>query len=149
MSRTLAVDRTATIERHALARRALFVAGYIPGVLWGLCCMGVALYFARKYGYRTESLPGLSAKLRVAFEAIPALLLIVIIVGGIISGVFTPTEASCIAVVYALVLSLAYRSVKVSQIPGFLLDASKTTGMIIFIRITSYNVCYTKLLRAT
>ena len=111
---------------------ALFVAGYVAGVLWGLCCMGVALYFAKRLGYRSESVPGLAAKLKVALDAVPALLLIVIIIGGIISGIFTPTEASCIAVVYALVLSLLYRSISIRMIPGFLLETAKTSGMIIF-----------------
>ncbi len=128
---------------------ALFVAGYIPGILWGLACMAVALYFAKKLGYRSERLPGLGEQFRVFLEAIPALLLIIIIVGGIISGVFTPTEASCIAVVYAMVLSLLYRSIKLSQIPGFLLDASKTTGMIIFMigvsSIMAWIMAYAKI----
>ncbi len=128
---------------------ALFVAGYVPGILWGLCCMGVALYFARKLGYRSEIRLGLGDKLRVAIEAIPALMLIVIIVGGIISGIFTPTEASCVAVIYALVLSLAYRSIRLAQIPGFLLDASKTTGMIIFMigvsSIMAWIMAYAKI----
>lgn len=128
---------------------ALFVAGYIPGILWGLSCMVVAYYFAKKLGYRSERLPGLGEQLRVFIEAIPALLLIIIIVGGIISGVFTPTEASCIAVVYAMALSLLYRSIKVSQIPGFLLDASKTTGMIIFMigvsSIMAWIMAYAKI----
>ena len=128
---------------------ALFVAGYIPGILWGLACMTIALIFARKLGYRSERLPGLAAQAKVLLEAIPALLLIFIIVGGIISGVFTPTEASCVAVVYAMVLSLLYRSIKVSQIPGFLLDASKTTGMIIFMigvsSIMAWIMAYAKI----
>lgn len=128
---------------------ALFVAGYIPGILWGLSCMAVALYFARKLGYRSEALGGVGAFLRVTVEAIPALLLIIIIVGGIISGIFTPTEASCIAVVYAMILSLLYRSIKLSQIPGFLLDASKTTGMIIFMigvsSIMAWIMAYAKI----
>lgn len=128
---------------------ALFVAGYIPGILWGLSCMAVALYFARKLGYSSEALGGVGAFLRVTVEAIPALLLIIIIVGGIISGIFTPTEASCIAVVYAMILSLLYRSIKLSQIPGFLLDASKTTGMIIFMigvsSIMAWIMAYAKI----
>lgn len=128
---------------------ALFVAGYIPGVLWGVSCMAVALYFARKLKYRAEGIGGLGAFARVTVEAIPAMLLIFIIVGGIISGVFTPTEASCIAVVYAMVLSLLYRSIRISQIPGFLLDASKTTGMIIFMigvsSIMAWIMAYAKI----
>ncbi|SKA16559.1 TRAP transporter large permease [Consotaella salsifontis] len=111
---------------------ALFVAGYIPGILWGLACIIPALIYARRKGYRSERLSGFGANLKVTIEAFPALLLIVIIVGGIISGIFTPTEASCIAVVYVTILSFVYRTITVQMIPGFLLETAKTTGMIIF-----------------
>lgn len=112
---------------------ALFIAGYIPGILWGVTTMIVAGIFAKRYGYKSVVVKGLSEKFKVFIDSIPALLLIFIIVGGIISGIFTPTEASCIAVVYALILSLIYKSVNIKDIPAMLLDTAKTTGMIIFL----------------
>lgn len=111
---------------------ALFIAGYIPGILWGLACIIPALIYARRAGHRAQGMGRFGENFRVTIEAIPALFLIVLIVGGIISGIFTPTEASCIAVVYVLALSFAYRTITVQMIPGFLLDTAKTTGMIIF-----------------
>lgn len=111
---------------------ALFLAGYIPGIIWGVACIIPAMIFARKAGYRREKLGTFRQNFKVTIEAIPALLLIVLVVGGIISGIFTPTEASCIAVVYVTVLSFAYRTITVKMLPDFLLETAKTTGMIIF-----------------
>jgi len=111
---------------------ALFLAGYIPGILWGLACIIPAMIYAVRAGYKAQGFARFQENLRVTIDALPALFLIVLIVGGIISGIFTPTEASCIAVVYVLVLSFAYRTITVQMVPGFLLDTAKTTGMIIF-----------------
>ena len=73
---------------------ALFMAGYIPGILWGLACMVVIYFFARKKGYRsTERYTG-SEKVKVFFQAIPCLFMIIVVIGGIISGIFTATEAA-------------------------------------------------------
>lgn len=71
---------------------ALFMAGYIPGILWGLACMAVIYYFAKKKGYRSAVKYSFSEKVKVFFQAIPCLLMIVIVIGGIISGIFTATE---------------------------------------------------------
>lgn len=91
---------------------ALFLAGYIPGILWAVCSVVVAVIIARKKGYRGT--PGKFdwKVLGVAtLKAIPALSLIVVVIGGIIAGVFTATEGSAIAVVYALVLGVCYRNI--------------------------------------
>ncbi|WP_319486344.1 TRAP transporter large permease [uncultured Cohaesibacter sp.] len=111
---------------------ALFVAGYGPGILWGLGCMIPALFFARKAGYKSEKLGSFKDNLKITIDAIPSLFLIFVVVGGIISGIFTPTEASCIAVVYVTILSFIYRTITVDMIPQFLLATVKTTAMIIF-----------------
>ena len=78
---------------------ALFVAGYVPGILWGLGVMALVAYFAKKKGYVSEERVDLKTALHVIVDAIPSLLLIVIIIGGILGGVFTATEGSAIAVV--------------------------------------------------
>ena len=111
---------------------ALFMAGYIPGILWGIACMIPVVFFARKAGYKAERLANFRTNFKTTVEAIPALLMIVIVVGGIISGIFTPTEASAIAVVYVTILSFAYRTLSASMIPALLLATVKTTAMIIF-----------------
>ncbi len=128
---------------------ALFVAGYIPGILWGLAVMVVAAYFAWRMHYKTAVIDGWGLRIRVIIDAIPAILLIVIIIGGIISGFFTPTEASCVAVVYAALVSACYRTLHLKDIPGMLLDTAKTTGLIVFLigvsAILGWVLAYAKL----
>ena len=100
---------------------ALFMAGYIPGILWGLACMVVIFFMAKKRGYRSTSKFSGKEKVKVLLEAIPCLLLIIIVIGGIIAGIFTATEGSVVAVVYSLLLSLfGYKSIKVKEIPQIL-----------------------------
>ncbi|WP_303881455.1 TRAP transporter large permease [Acetomicrobium mobile] len=111
---------------------ALFMAGYIPGILWGVGCMIVAYYYAKKRGYKPSPILGARAKLKTFVDAIPSLFLIVIIVGGILGGVFTATEASCIAVVYSLLLSLCYKQLTWRILYDAFLSSVKTSGMIIF-----------------
>jgi len=128
---------------------ALFMAGYLPGILWGLGCIGLALYFAGRLGYRTDRIKGLKAKLWLFIDAVPSLFLIVIIVGGILKGIFTPTEASCIAVVYALLLSVIYRSITLKELYCVILCSAKTTGMIVFMvgvsAVLSWIMSFTKI----
>lgn len=112
----------------------LFVGGYIPGILWALTCMLIVYLYARKRPELTVSEKltwGQRAK--VLLDAVPSLLLIVIVVGGILVGVFTPTEASCIAVLYALVLSFIYRSITVSDLKPIFLDAARTTSIVLYL----------------
>ncbi len=113
---------------------ALFMAGYIPGILWGLACMVVIFFMAKKRGYRSTSKFTGKEKVKVLLEAIPCLLLIIIVIGGIIAGIFTATEGSVVAVVYSLLLSLfGYKSIKVKEIPKILMDSAEMTGIIIFL----------------
>lgn len=113
---------------------ALFMAGYIPGILWGLACMAVIYFIAKKKGYRSTSKFTGKEKIKVLLEAIPCLLLIVIVIGGIIGGIFTATEGSVVAVVYSLLLSLfGYKSIKLKEIPQILKESAEMTGIIIFL----------------
>lgn len=111
---------------------ALFIAGYVPGILWGLGVMVLAGIFAKKRGYVSEERIGFKPAMKVIVDAIPSLLLIVIIIGGILGGIFTATEGSAIAVVYATVLSLIYKSIKVKDLPGIILESARMTGIITF-----------------
>lgn len=113
---------------------ALFMAGYIPGCLWGLACMLVIFFIAKKRGYRSSSKFTAKEKWDIFIQALPCLLLIIIVIGGIIGGIFTATEGSVVAVVYSLLLSLfLYKSIKVQDIPQILKDSAEMTGIIIFL----------------
>ena len=101
---------------------ALLMAGWIPGLLWALLCMVVAFVYGKKHGYVIKR-DHLTAKvvLKTIWDAIPSLFLIVIIIGGILSGYFTPTEASGVAVVYAFILAVfVYKSIRIKDIPRIL-----------------------------
>ena len=111
---------------------ALFMAGYIPGLLWGGAVMILAGIMAKKRGYQAEQRVPVKVALKTFWQAIPSLLLIVIVIGGILGGIFTATEGSAIAVVYATVLSLIYKAFKIKDIPRIVLEAAKTTGIITF-----------------
>ncbi len=113
---------------------ALFMAGYIPGFLWGLACMIVVYFLAKKAGYKSDVHYSGSEKWKMFLQAVPCLLLIVIVIGGIIFGVFTATEGSVVAVVYSLLLSIyGYKSIKWKDVPGLLKESAQMTGIIIFL----------------
>lgn len=113
---------------------ALFLAGYLPGFVWAVCCIAVAVVIAKQKGY--QGTPGKydwKNLLTATLQAIPALSLIVVVIGGIIAGVFTATEGSAIAVVYALALSIFYRSLSWKSFWQIVVDSAKMSGMIVFL----------------
>lgn len=113
---------------------ALFMAGYIPGILWGLACMLVIYFMAKKRGYRSKVKFTYKEAGVILIQAIPCLLLIIIVIGGIIFGVFTATEGSVVAVVYSLILSLFfYKSIKLKELPQIFKESAEMTGIIIFL----------------
>ena len=113
---------------------ALFLAGYVPGLLWALCCIIVGIVLAKKKGYKGT--PGKFdwKNLGVCtLKALPALSLIVVVIGGIVAGVFTATEGSAIAVVYALILGICYRNITVKSFWNIVVESAKMSGMIVFL----------------
>ncbi len=112
---------------------ALFMAGYIPGILWGLACMIVAFIIAAKRGYKSSQRYSAKEGVRIVFDALPSLLLIVIVIGGIVKGIFTATEGSVVAVVYSLILSFIYRTIKVKDLYEIIKTSAETTGIIVFL----------------
>ncbi|HAD5843235.1 TPA_asm: TRAP transporter large permease [Salmonella enterica subsp. enterica serovar Typhi str. CT18] len=117
---------------------ALFAGGLVAGVLWGVGCMLVTLVVAKRRNYRVFFTVQKGMALKVVVEAIPSLLLIVIIVGGIVQGIFTAIEASAIAVVYTLLLTIVfYRTLKIKDLPSILLQTVVMTGVIMFLLATS------------
>ncbi|MGH0004216.1 TRAP transporter large permease [Pseudovibrio ascidiaceicola] len=112
----------------------LFVAGYLPGILMGLGVMGVAGIVAAKRGYPLIPLPSFKEILFKIADAFLPLLLIFIIMGGIIGGVFTATEASAVAVVYTLLLAVGiYREVKVTDLPTIILESAITSSIVLLL----------------
>jgi len=117
---------------------ALFVAGYLPGILLGVALMIVCAGYAKIKGYPMSARLPMSVTLKKMAAAIPSLLMIVLVIGGIISGAFTATEAGAIAVVYSFVLAVCvYREVKVAELPTILLKSAETTAIVMALIATS------------
>ncbi|OYD84853.1 TRAP transporter large permease [Azospirillum brasilense] len=121
---------------------ALFVAGYLPGILLGLAVMIPAWMMAKKRGYARLPSPTLSQSSRALLSALPSLGLIIVVIGGIVGGIFTATEGSAIAVVYALVLALAYRELSMDDIGQILVDTIVATAVVALMVGTSMAMAY-------
>jgi tripartite ATP-independent transporter DctM subunit len=112
----------------------LFTAGILPGLLLALALSITAYIVARKRGYPTEPFPGFARVLNMFVLSLPGLLLIAIIFGGVRSGIFTATESSCVAVLYALLVTLTvYRTMSWSEFVHTVLAAVRTTSMVLLI----------------
>ena len=112
----------------------LFTAGVVPGLLLAAALMVTAYWVARQRGYPPGKFPGLAGVLSALFVALPGILLIFIIFGGVRSGIFTATESSCIAVIYAgLVALLVYRQLDWKSFVEAVFGAVRTTAMVLLV----------------
>jgi len=114
---------------------ALFMAGVGPGLVWVISVMILVFLASRKMPGRMKSTEHLTfgQAMLVVWKAVPSLLMIFIVVGGILLGWFTATESAAIAVVYSLVLGFIYRNLTVKALPGLLLDAARTTAIVMLL----------------
>ncbi len=113
---------------------ALFMAGVLPGIITGLAIMVASFILNRKRSVGTTGKASPREVLVTGLRAIPSILLIFIVLGGILGGVFSPTEASAIAVAYALLLAVVfYREVRISDLPGIFLRSAKTTAIVMIL----------------
>ncbi|MDI6764789.1 MAG: TRAP transporter large permease [Thermodesulfobacteriota bacterium] len=113
---------------------ALFLAGLIPGVMIGLSLMGVAYTISRKRNYPKQKVKTLKEFFVGLKDAFLALLMPAIIMGGILGGIFTPTEAAVVAVVYAFLVSfLIYREIRWKDLPKVLIDSIVTTSILMLV----------------
>jgi len=117
---------------------ALFLAGVIPGLLLGIAIMVVCLIVCRIKGYGQVVDGEIPKFLPTFIGAFPALMLVAIVLGGIFSGVFTPTQASAVAVVWSLLLACAfYRDLPLKALPEIFAKAARTTGVVLLLVATS------------
>jgi C4-dicarboxylate transporter DctM subunit len=113
---------------------SLFLAGIIPGVLLGIGQMGIVWYYSRKRAYPKSSLPTMREALRVSLDALLVLLMPIIILGGILTGVFTPTESACIAVFYALFIGFfVYHDIHLKDLPGIFVRTGVTSSLVMLV----------------
>jgi len=131
-----------SLASGGLSIAALFLAGYIPGIITGVFLMIVASFWAKKKGYKTFKRSTLREFFTSFVSAFPSLLLLFIIIGGIISGIFTATEASAVAVLYTFILGFIYREIKWKNIPIILLDSIKTSSIVMLLIATSISMSW-------
>jgi len=113
---------------------ALFIAGYLPGLLVALGLMGICAIYAKVHNYPVGVMPSLKELVTKTLDAVPSLFLVILVIGGIVAGFFTATEASVITVIYALILSVGvYREVKLPQLPEIFIKAVETTAIVMLL----------------
>lgn len=116
---------------------ALFIAGYVPGLLMGLALMIVAAMYSIIKKYPTDKFVSIKEFVKRFVAAFPSLMLLVVVIGGIVAGIFTATEASAIAVIYTLVLGFIYKEITVKDISPILLETIKTSAIVLLLVSTS------------
>jgi len=121
---------------------ALFLAGYLPGIITGFFLMLVAAIWAKRKGYPTFKRSSLTEVARSFGIAFPSLLLLLIVIGGIVTGFFTATEASAIAVLYTLILGFIYKEIGIKDLPKILLDSSKTSAIVMLLIAASMSMSW-------
>jgi tripartite ATP-independent transporter DctM subunit len=112
---------------------ALFLAGYIPGIMTGLFLMVVAAFWAKKKKYKVGKRSSIKEVTKTFIDALPSLFMLVVVIGGIVTGIFTATEASAIAVLYSLILGFIYKEITLPKLPQILLDSSATTAIVMLL----------------
>lgn len=121
---------------------ALFLAGYLPGVLTGLALIIFATAYAYRHNYPTGDKVPLKEGVYKLLSALPSLLLLVVILGGIVAGIFTATEASGVAVLYCLGLAFIYREIRWSDLPGILIRTTLTTCIVLLMVAASIGLSW-------
>lgn len=121
---------------------ALFIAGYVPGLIIGALLMGVAAFWAKRKDFPVGERSSLSEVFSSFINAFPSLLLLIIVIGGIIAGIFTATEAAAIAVVYTLILGYYYKEVSTKDLPAILMESVTTTSIVMLLIATSISMSW-------
>lgn len=117
---------------------ALFMTGILPGILLGLAMMAVVRFYSKRKNFpKSERVP-IRAALKLLFRSMPALLTPIILIGGIVSGLFTPTESAAFACMYALLVGIFfYRTIRLQKLPGILVETMKMSSLSLFALATA------------
>lgn len=120
---------------------ALFICGLIPGIMLGLAMMGVVAVDGKKKGFPKNERVPIKKTGKLVLTSLPALLTPIILIGGIVSGWFTPTESAAFASLYALIIGLFfYRTIKPKDLPGILMDTMKQSSLSLFALATATSL---------
>jgi len=121
---------------------ALFLAGYIPGLIICLLLMFTAVLVTRKKNFPTGDRTSIKRIVKTGIEAFPSLLLLIVVVGGIVAGIFTATEASAVAVLYCLILLFIYKEVSLRDLPSIIIESVSTTAIVLLLVSTSMSMSW-------
>jgi len=131
-----------SITAGGVSIAALFMGGYFTGALLGICVAVVAIVLALKLGYKKSEVKDEDPAWKIWVDAIPSLLAVIIVMGGILGGIFTATEAGVVMCVYCLVLAIIYRELDFKTFYNLLADTMKSSATILFLIAASSIMAY-------
>lgn len=131
-----------SITAGGVSVAALFMGGYFTGALLGICVAIVAIVLAVKLGYKKSAVKEEDPAWKIFVDAIPSLLAVIIVMGGILGGIFTATEAGVVMCVYCFVLAIIYRELDMKTFYNLLADTMKSSATILFLIAASSIMAY-------
>ncbi len=131
-----------SITAGGVSVAALFMGGYLTGLILGVAVAALALYLAIKKGYKASTVKEEDPAIKIWIDAIPSLLAVIIVMGGILGGFFTATEAGVVMCLYCLLLSVVYREINFKTFYDMLADTMKSSATILFLIAASSIMSY-------
>ena len=131
-----------SITAGGVSVAALFMGGYLPGILMGLCVAGLAVFIAVKKGYKSSDVKDPDPAIKIIIDAVPALLAVIIVMGGILAGFFTATEAGVVLCLYCGVLAVLYKEMTFKSFYDLLADTMESSATILFLIAASSIMSY-------
>ena len=131
-----------SITAGGVSVAALFMGGYLTGILLGLCVGALTIYLAVKKGYKASTVKDEDPAVKIWIDAVPSLLAVIIVMGGILGGFFTATEAGVVMCLYCLLLAVLYREITFKTFYDMLADTMKSSATILFLIAASSIMSY-------
>ena len=131
-----------SITAGGVSVAALFMGGYLTGALLGIAVAGLAIFLAMKKGYKASAVKEEDPAWKIVLEAVPSLLAVIIVMGGILAGIFTATEAGVVMCLYCTFLAIIYREMSIKTFYDLLADTMKSSATILFLIAASSIMSY-------
>ena len=131
-----------SITAGGVSVAALFMGGYLTGALLGIAVAGLAIFLAMKKGYKASAVEEENPAWKIVLEAVPSLLAVIIVMGGILAGIFTATEAGVVMCLYCTFLAIIYREMSIKTFYDLLADTMKSSATILFLIAASSIMSY-------
>ena len=131
-----------SITAGGVSVAALFMGGYIPGALLGICVLAVAMFIANKKGYKASAVKESDPPIKIIIDAVPSLLAVIIVMAGILLGWFTPTEAGVVCVLYCGLLGFLYKELNLKNLYELLAETMISSATILFLIAASTIMSY-------